>query len=149
MNFRKIFFTVVVVFVVFVVVFGFYVAGSPKDARLRDIDDRKISDLQRISYSINQFYKANNDLPDNLEQININNEDLLQDPQTNKTYRYNIISNNEYELCADFNFSSKEKDRAHAPPLAPVGAEQTDWSHSSGKNCFKRKVTTSTNRGTP
>ncbi|MFB6181921.1 MAG: hypothetical protein ABEJ24_03415 [Candidatus Magasanikbacteria bacterium] len=149
MNFRKVFFTTVILFVVVVIGFGFYVVGSPQDARLKDMDNQKISDLQRISYSINQFYRENSSLPENLGQINIKNEDLLKDPQTEQSYTYNTLSNKEYELCANFNFSSKENNREHAPTPFPVDGEKIDWSHSSGKDCFKMKVTTNTNRNIP
>lgn len=147
MNFRKVFFTAVILFVVVVIGFGFYVAGSPQDARLKDMDDKKVSDLQRISHSINQFYSSNGNLPDSLNQIKVGNDEWLKNPQTKQKYKYRIISDKKYELCADFNFRSDENDKVHAP--TPIVKGEQDWSHSSGKDCFEKRVTTSTNKNIP
>ena len=68
----------VAVVVVAVVVAGFMVMGSPSEARLRRLDERRVGHLRQISRSVALFWTVNDDLPQSLGQLSdVGGSDLL------------------------------------------------------------------------
>ena len=121
------------------VVAGFFIIGSPANERLRKYDERRISDLQNISYAVNLYWQNSNNLPENLELLLNNNFyyiNSLNDPASKELYEYRILEERKYELCANFETdSSLSQDRSIPKPVS-----QEKWDYVAGRNCFQREV---------
>ena len=120
----------VAVVVVAVVVAGFLVMGSPSEARLRRLDERRVGHLRQISRSVALFWTVNDDLPESLGQLSDVGgvAETPTDPESGESYSYRIIDQTRYELCAEF--ARSIEGRALRP-----GAQL--WSHAQGRGCFE------------
>ena len=58
-----------VLLVTVLIVFGYFIAGSPQAERQRRFDERRVSDLQQIQFQVVEFWRAKEKLPDSLEHI--------------------------------------------------------------------------------
>jgi hypothetical protein len=116
---------------------GFVETGSPAEQRARQGDRQRIDDLRQLAYEINAFYFRKPDgqrtIPSTLAELQAQASGRslpLNDPLTNKAYRYEAKSGSEYRLCADF-------ERASIEPRAGRGANRTRfWKHPQGPHCF-------------
>lgn len=108
---------------------GLYLAGSPADARLRRLDQRRLDDLRGLKYATEQYWTRNKRLPSDLPALSRDaRQDLhLHDPTSNQLYDFRALTDTTYELCADFQRLSSEK----APD------QDTFWSHGPGRQCFQ------------
>ncbi len=139
---RQIFTGVIVLVVAVAVVYGIYLAGSPSAERDRQLDQRRVSDLQQISSVVDQYYATRRALPPSLTQL----DDLqivassLGDPESRQPYEYRATGGTTYELCASFALDSSATpdvgNERFATPAKPVGAPAGRWDHPSGRTCF-------------
>ena len=120
----------VAVVVAAVVVAGFMVMGSPSEARLRRLDERRIGHLRQIARSVALFWTVNDDLPGSLGQLSDVGgvAETPTDPESGKLYRYRVIDSVRYELCAEFAGSTEGRALRPAEKL---------WSHARGRQCFE------------
>ena len=135
----KIFLKIVIVTIIISVGYGLYLVGSPAKQRQVRFDERRISDLQNISYAVNLYWQNSNNLPENL-QLLLNSDfyyiNSLSDPKTQELYEYRILEERKYELCANFETeSSFSRERS-----VPVPISQEKWDYKIGRNCFQREV---------
>lgn len=119
----------VLVGIVFAVVIGtvagaFYLLGTPAEERTRRLDDRRVSDLQRLQLAIDLYWTRNGRLPSTLEELakEAGTNIYGRDPVSGQPYEYRANDADTYELCAAF-----ERE------------EQTGgfWSHGPGRRCFE------------
>lgn len=116
-----------VVIVVVAIVAGFFVIGSPGEARLEKLDDERLDDLRRIRGAIERT-----EIPASLDSLvasrHLSRDDLI-DPTTDEPYGYRVLSDSTYELCATFALSSADLgDRAID--------RSTVGSYEAGRHCF-------------
>lgn len=130
-----------------VVVGAFFVVGSPNSARLAQFDQRRISDLQNIQYQIINYYQKKGAMPTSLADLtdSISGFKAPVDPETKKSYEYNVKSAEEllFDLCANFNKPSQNnKDILNRPfPVAgTTDVYNQNWEHAEGRVCFERKI---------
>src|SRR3989344_561627 len=137
---------------VIVIVAGFFIVGTPAQARLARFDEQKVSDLQNIQYQIINFYQAKQKLPGVITDLNnsLDFGSIPVDPQSGEPYVYKPGEGLSFELCADFNKESRTnrglyenqglyETRPMAVP-AVVGGKgmlQDNWQHSAGSVCFE------------
>src|SRR3989344_3859652 len=123
-----------------IVIAGFWVAGSPFKQRQVRLDQQRISDLQAITYQVEQYWAAKRVLPASLESLSALGGGLqLKDRETGEPYIYRTVGELEYELCADFSLSSAAAERyEYAPERFPDSAES--WAHEAGRDCFTRTI---------
>lgn len=137
-----------VALIILAIVLGFFAGGTPRQARLRNLDLQRISNLQIISSAISNFTYDNNRLPKDLSEIRDNPRYNFGagyvDPETRKEYDYKIVKSGtadtgdslEYELCATFSTSNlndfQQNTRAYAYSWA---------SHDKGYVCEKQIAT--------
>jgi hypothetical protein len=125
---------VVVAAVVASVVGGFFVAGSPGEARGVKLDRQRVQDLTLIANGIDLFWEAEGRLPTELEELSRNRVVLLKsvsDPDTAEPYEYEIKGEKEYALCATFDFENQmaeQRVRAYGSRF---------WAHDAGRDCFE------------
>lgn len=111
--------------VALVVGVGLYLGGAPSEQRLYRLDERRINDLGRISLRIQQRWASSGSLPESLDSLvdgRLMNR-LPVDPETGAEYGFEILSENEYRLCAVF---SRPRNRG----------DDSFWAHEAGYQCF-------------
>lgn len=126
---------------------GFFIVGTPAEARLARFDGQKISDLQSIQSQIVYYWQAKQSLPKTIDDLNnsLSYGPMPVDPQTGESYGYEVIGDLSFKLCAAFNAPSRGNQNMYAEPMmAPrVGGKMPlpdNWQHSSGQVCFDRTI---------
>ena len=130
---RRVFIGSIVLLIAAAVAASIWVVGSPAEARLRILDERRIQHLQAIEHWVSLYTVAKKSLPSSLgvlSQAPIGFT-LPVDPETGQPYEYRITGPRSYELCATF---SREGDRP-SPSYGPYA-----WTHGKGRQCFQRDV---------
>ena len=134
----RIFAGIVVATVLSAVVYGLTLVGTPTQQRLLQFDERRVSDLQQITFAIDSYWERNKEVPEILG-------DLLDaryyvpsitDPKTGEPYEYIVLTKDMYQLCAAFETDTassqyQEKPRAFSEEL---------WNHAAGRVCFTLEV---------
>lgn len=122
------------------VIASFFIIGSPAEERVRRFDERRISDLQSIQFSIVNFWQRKERLPSSLDELrdDISGFRAPLDPETREPYEYRIARNLTFELCATFARVSDESRFFPEPP--PKRTLSVDWAHKAGRTCFERTI---------
>lgn len=129
------------------VIAGFFVVGSPKTERMRQFDERRVSDLSMIQSQIISYWTNKVTLPESLDVLNdgLGYFAVPQDPETQMPYEYRKTGDLSFELCAVFALSSEDATdqlgRTKAVP-APYGYDSglQTWNHGVGRTCFTRTI---------
>lgn len=118
------------------IILGFSVLGSPYTQRMYNYDSQKISDLTGIKSSVESYYSLNGSIPNSLNEMRGNQNYYYFteiDSQTQKPYEYRKISDTKYELCAEFNKPTNEKETSRYSYAYP----EQSWKHEAGRHCFE------------
>lgn len=109
------------------IVAGLYVAGSPAEQRLLRLDDRRVTDLQRLSRAATRYYSQTDRLPASLDGLADGRRlsSVPRDPESGEPYEYNVHGDGRFELCAEFSRESRQ------------AAERDFWRHGRGRDCFE------------
>ena len=107
------------------VIWAVAIVGTPRVARMRELDYARVADLQRIKTAIEEFYRDKGILPDNLHELDLEADDL-RDPETGEKYGYVIEDATHYRISARFSLSGEESKFWY----------DEDWSHGSGVHEF-------------
>lgn len=143
----KIFTKAVVIAATAVIISGFVTAGSPQTERLRRFDEKRVQDLQNIQSQIVYFWQQKQSLPRDLSRLKDSISGYLPpaDPESKQPYEYRVVSDLDFELCADFKMERLDFEEQTAP--SPVGAPPShfsdnfnNWRHQAGRVCFQRKI---------
>jgi len=141
---RKIWLGISIAIVLISIIWGFSVLGSPRTQKLLKYDEQKISHLQSITSGVNNYYSMKGILPNTLGEMSGGNYYVpLLDSQTNKPYEYKKTGNLTYEVCAEFNNASKNKDSSKNLPYM-YGISSTSWVHPLGYYCFAQTINPNT-----
>lgn len=122
-----------------VLVLGFINSDTPQEARQMRFDQQQITDLSDMQWRIEDHYRIENSLPENIEMLYIG-IDAPTTPEGRMAYRYTVTEATAYELCATFAFASSNKS-ADAPLFE--GSQKNpynNWDHGAGETCFERTV---------
>jgi len=65
----KVFLWVIIGVVVLAVGYGIFLVGSPATQRALQFDQRRTSDMQQISFAIDEYWARNQKLPETLEEL--------------------------------------------------------------------------------
>ncbi|MDO8443848.1 MAG: DUF5671 domain-containing protein [Candidatus Azambacteria bacterium] len=127
------------VFVVIAIIFGFIVGGTPLEARLRNQDTQRTNNLQELSSCVNSFAYDNGRPPVDLGELKSGVRytycaSSTTDPETQKEYKYRVVSNNQFELCGEFARSTVNE----FPSADYYGKWQR---HDKGQICETQTVT--------
>jgi len=131
--------------VLIAIVGAFFIVGSPKQARLIQLDQQRVGDLQNIQGQIVNYWQRKGELPKTLAGLNdsISGYVVPNDPETNQPYEYNIKDSNalNFELCADFNLNGQTGGVSRkSVPVYPGGEYSQSWDYSAGRVCFGRQI---------
>ncbi len=112
--------------------------NPPSEIRARALDQARLRGLKSTEDAIKTYYDAHRALPVELQVLENENNHLVlanwHDPETQRPYEYNILSETSYRLCAVFSRSSDKSDREN---------NLYDYSfkkHSAGRDCFQQSV---------
>lgn len=141
----KYFVWLVCVFVLISVIGAFFIVGSPKEARLKQLDQQKINDLQNIQSTIINYWQRKEKLPEKLSDLDDPISGFIApiDSQTGASYEYNVKGDLEFELCAVFNrsWSSQQMENTSVPVKWPYSfGYSQNWDHAQGRVCFNRTI---------
>ena len=135
-NVIRIYFWASLVIVVAAFVTSFFFIESPALTRNKKIDDKIVNAFSSLDGAVNNYYNNMKTLPNNIEELieenSYLNENIYKNPNNGKFYEYKVISEKEYELCADFLTSNKEETEDYYA--------RTNWKHDEGYQCIKKKI---------
>jgi len=127
------------ILVVVAIVVAFFIIGSPTTAKLIQLDQQRVNDLQNIQMQIVNYYQAKEKLPENLSVLtdDISGFTAPQDPATKANYEYIIVDAEKlsFQLCANFDRENKtSKDNRY------YYGDSQSWNHPAGRFCFDRTI---------
>jgi len=111
-----------------VLVVGLILGGSPSRERHRQLDARRIQELQALKEVVDLYTRVHGQLPATLDMAT-GRPDVSaihsKDPVSGEGYRYRVVDPRHYQLCAKFD--------AATPPQDQVAEF---WRHPRGSACF-------------
>ncbi|HUD02599.1 MAG TPA: DUF5671 domain-containing protein [Candidatus Paceibacterota bacterium] len=130
---------------------GFFIVGTPMQARQALLDSQKVTDLENIQSQIVYYWQQKGSLPGGLNQLNdsISNYSVPADSQSGQAYRYVVDGAHTFELCATFNRDSDGEPQptsGYASVPMPAGSSNStlsmgnNWQHGTGQVCFIRTI---------
>jgi hypothetical protein len=134
---------------VITVVAGFFIIGTPWQARQYRLDEQKLTDLQNIQYQVVYYWQQKQKLPTTLIDLtdSISGYSAPVDSQTGQPYVYQPTGPMSFKLCATFNAAGSQSG-AGTYPIVPEpaglsganGSGVENWQHSAGQQCFDRTI---------
>jgi hypothetical protein len=126
------------------IIAGFFIVGTPGQARHYRLDEQKVTDLQNIQSQIITYWQQKQKLPRTLADLNdpLSYFTLPIDPQTGATYEYTVTGNTAFSICATFNDASQGNGRGKdlSYPAYPGSGTSDNWQHAAGHTCFARTI---------
>lgn len=122
-------------------VYGFSTIPNPSEQRELKLDHKRVSDLGKLQYNIDDYYRNNSMLPESLDSLTTNSYSYSKelsktDPATNKPYEYILQTDQAYQLCATFTTdSAKEKDDYDSENYN-YSTYKSKFGHKEGRQCF-------------
>jgi len=134
--------------VLIVLIAGFFIVGTPMQARLIRMDTQRISDLQTIQWQIVSFWQQKQKLPATLDELKdpISGFITPRDPLTGAAYEYRATGPLSFQLCATFAEVGAEPSYGKVPrpvvsgPTDAISSEVDSWQHKAGVQCFERPI---------
>lgn len=131
------------------IIAGFFIVGTPREARRARYDAQRVSDLQNIQWQIVSHWQQKEKLPNTLDELSdpLSGYSIPRDPEQKSLYEYERGTNLSFRLCAVFNGESRTMmDMGVVRPYptmmsVPVKGEVADtWHHTAGRACFERTI---------
>ncbi|MEK7192057.1 MAG: hypothetical protein AAB646_00885 [Patescibacteria group bacterium] len=139
----KYFVYAIIVIVATAVLAGFFIVGSPKEARLRRFDEQRVQNLQFLQSEIINYWVNKSKLPAALSNLedNIRGVRIPTDPESGAAYEYKINNNLSFALCANFARPNIGLETGTPKParFEPYYASEV-WDHGAGLVCFERTI---------
>ncbi|MBI5465859.1 MAG: hypothetical protein HY974_01050 [Candidatus Kerfeldbacteria bacterium] len=125
---------------VIALVSGFALMGSPVEQQKIVRDQRRLSDLQVLHSSIQEYYAREQKMPPDLSSLTQGYKPVgPQDPTSAQPYEYMAGQGSAYQLCAVFEAEDPVISDLSAPRPAygpAYGPYDVNWTHPSGRHCF-------------
>ena len=127
----------VAVLVAAAVVAGFFIVGTPSQARQMRLDQERVNHLASIQAEIPRYFQNKQKLPATLADLAdpLSYFTVPVDPTTGAEYEYRLVTAKTFELCATFSLPSNEV-VSKARPM--YDALDQNWQHGTGRTCFTR-----------
>lgn len=133
---------VATVAVVALVIAGLFAVGSPATARKFKADQERRNRLSQIQYVLAGHVREEGSLPRSLKEVDDEvlrqsgyGFDARKDPATGEFFEYRRLGDRRYEVCANFETSSKDNRGQE------YGGFPGDLEHEAGRTCFERRIT--------
>jgi type II secretory pathway pseudopilin PulG len=127
--------------VVISIVAGFFIIGTPGQARQQRLDDQRVSDLMNIQWQVVSYWQQKQKLPASINDLEdpISGYSNPRDPETGEPYAYRPGEGMSFSLCATFSGPSNANRQGLTMPMG-AGALEGDWKHGAGETCFERTI---------
>jgi hypothetical protein len=116
---------------------GLLATGSPRQARLRALDEQRVASLQRVLERLHALRVEGEPLPATMAELAgspaVGPEESLRDPETKEFYGYRLVDSVTVELCATF--ATEDSSAGTGRPGTP-----RFWRHPRGPYCFTAPV---------
>ncbi len=126
------------------IIAGFFIVGTPGEAREQRLDDQRVQDLSSLQSQILSFYQQKQVLPGSLAQLADPTlyYSVPVDPETGTAYEYRKTADLGFELCATFTRESRAQATINGVtvPEAYGVKGDSDWKHGVGRTCFVRSI---------
>jgi hypothetical protein len=131
--------------VIITIIAGFFIVGTPWQARQYRFDEQRVNDLSNIQSQVVSYWQAKEKLPADLGELNnaISGYAVANDPETGAPYEYRATGALSFELCATFNAPTQagEGRSSAIMPASPYEKGMvTNWSHGAGRTCYARTI---------
>lgn len=143
---RSILYTIGAIVVVFTsLTFGVSLVDTPAEVREQKIDEQQVNDLSNIEWHIADYIRANDALPETVDDAYTSGVAAPLAPEDRTAYEYRQTEEG-FALCAEFDQASTRTDyqgRPVAPSLderQPLIENAGNWEHGTGWVCFERTV---------
>jgi uncharacterized protein YacL len=135
----QIYFYSSIIIIIATLIAGYFFVESPQETRNKKQDYMVIEKFSDLEKAINSYYSSKKKLPENFEKLLSNgfiqSANKTENSKTKEKFEYKIISEDIYELCANFKTSNKNN-------------YQTDnyrylddqWPHNKGYQCIKKPI---------
>lgn len=138
----------VALLIVVSIVAGFFIVGTPQQARQFRVDEQKVMDLQSLQSQIVYYYQQKQALPTTLSQLNdpLSYYTIPADPETGSSYSYERTGSLSFKLCANFNAATRANSQMRSYPVTAVAPYEKgigvndNWQHGAGNQCFTRTI---------
>lgn len=134
-------------FIIFAIVLGFWVMGSPYTQKEKRFDAERVSHLQSIQSQITYYWQAKQKLPVVLNDIKdpISGFVIPVDPANQSQYEYVVTGKTSFQLCATFTRETPKGagwNQAPSPAYSYPYKNSMDenWQHGIGRKCFDRTI---------
>jgi hypothetical protein len=115
------------VLIVITLIFGFIIADGPVRSRQIKHDRQVLSDMQTYKYEIDVYFRKNEVLPENLDQLRVKTN-------SGSMIDYKVIEADKYQLCTNFGLSSSEIDSDQ------LGYFEEEIDFNQGYDCLEFEV---------
>lgn len=125
------------------IVAGFFIVGSPREARLQRFDAQRVNDLVMIQSQLLDYWRYKQALPMMLQDLQngpYSYGSIPLDPETGKSYEYTPTGPQSFELCSTFHAAGDNSYYSRPVLEKAAGTALNDWQHDSGRVCFKRVI---------
>jgi len=156
--------------VVALIIWSFFVIGSPFKQRQLQLDERRVQDLQSIQWQIISYWQQKEKLPESINDLKnpLSGYSLPVDPEfeKGKIYEYTLTDKKglKFELCATFSLPMPKGWQEYQNyygggeimPMATKDSVSSDvasnvvypypsgvndsWDHQVGRTCFERTI---------
>jgi hypothetical protein len=125
------------------VIAGFFIFGTPGQARQQRLDNQRVQDLMGIQWEVVRYWQNKQKLPASAADLEdpISGYNNPRDPQTGEPYEYVPGEGMSFSLCATFSAARNAAlARGESVPKGPYGVIESDWAHEAGHQCFERTI---------
>lgn len=129
--------------VVLSIVSGFFIIGTPREARQARLDDQRVNDLMSIQYEVVNYWQQKHKLPGSIVDLEdpISGYNNPRDPETGELYVYRPGEGMSFSLCATFaGAGNANSGYGESMPVRAYGTLDGDWAHGAGETCFERTI---------
>ena len=116
--------------VVITIIAGLALSGMPSEQRFKRLDERRVSDLRRLTRSLYSYWDTHDTFPADLDVL-LDGQHLSRmplDPVSGLPYEYQLDTPSRYHLCARFDRSSSHEKSSNF------------WAHEGGQRCYSFTV---------
>ncbi len=134
----KIYFVASLIAVILIFVSSLFFVESPIQTRNRKMDEKVLSQFNRLNQGVVEYYNIHKKLPENFKVL-LEDKKYLTDkdthnPFTGKLIDYKIKSDTTYEFCATFLTSNIDQNNDKYLPY------EIPWAHQKGYQCLAKYI---------
>lgn len=136
-------FVILAVAYVGLLVSGFLLIGSPRQARQREFDRRRVDAALQAVGRVEETFRTSGAVPVQLEVLG---PDVGRDPQNGSLFPYEKLADHQYRLCVTFSLAAFPRPGTRAPAPAKPYSGNTAYDvwqqHTAGEQCHTFTLST-------